>query len=318
MGTVSGTGTTYTLPNYHGELFTVTPVDTPFLSAIGGINGAKTAHALEFEWQTVDRRSSSANNAALEGQAAPTASNRSRSNVSNITEIHQSSISVSYSKLGAAGQFSGVNVAPEWDDFTEDELTLQTHAELQSMAVDIEDSFLTGTYSKPADNTTARKTRGILTAITTNVSDLAAAALTTTAFETLLETMYGNGAPLDQEHTVIMANQADVLKLANLYVNDSQLSAPTRDRNIAGMQLRTITTLFGTFGLMLNRRCPAGQLHVVDLSVCYPVFLEIPQKGLLFVEELARTGAARQFQLYGEIGLEYGPETYHGTIKNYT
>jgi hypothetical protein len=75
-------------------------------------------------------------------------------------------------------------------------------------------------------------------------------------------------------------------------------------------------TDFGTFGVMLNRWMPTGQVAIVDLSVCKPVFLEIPGKGLLFTEELARTGASRKFQLYGEIGLEYGPETAHAVIKD--
>ena len=78
----------------------------------------------------------------------------------------------------------------------------------------------------------------------------------------------------------------------------------------------TLVTDFGTFGVMLNRWMPAGQVAIVDLSVCYPVFLEIPGKGLLFTEELARTGASRKFQLYGEIGLEYGPENAHALIKD--
>jgi hypothetical protein len=29
---------------------------------------------------------------------------------------------------------------------------------------------------------------------------------------------------------------------------------------------------------------------------------------------LAKTGATDAVQIYGEIGLEYGPETYHGKI----
>jgi hypothetical protein len=61
---------------------------------------------------------------------------------------------------------------------------------------------------------------------------------------------------------------------------------------------------------------PARQIAVVDLAVCYPVFTEIPSKGVLFVEPLAKTGATENFQLYGEIGLEYGPEKYHGLIKD--
>jgi hypothetical protein len=50
-----------------------------------------------------------------------------------------------------------------------DELAIQTMAELESMAVDVEKSFLTGVYQKPANNSTARQTRGLLTAVATNV-----------------------------------------------------------------------------------------------------------------------------------------------------
>ena len=46
MAGVSGIGTTFNLPNYHGELFSVTPSDTPLLSAIGGLTGLLIAFLL--------------------------------------------------------------------------------------------------------------------------------------------------------------------------------------------------------------------------------------------------------------------------------
>jgi hypothetical protein len=39
----------------------------------------------------------------------------------------------------------------------QDELAFQTQAELESMAVDVEQSFLSGVYQKPANNSTARR-----------------------------------------------------------------------------------------------------------------------------------------------------------------
>ena len=96
------------------------------------------------------------------------------------------------------------------------------------------------------------------------------------------------------------------------------MNAVTRDRTIGGLSVETLVTDFGVFGVMLNRWMPANQIAILDLSVCAPVFLNIPGKGLLFTEELARVGAARKFQLYGEIGLEYGPETFHALIKDLT
>ena len=81
MATITGQGTTYTLSNYTGELYNITPSETPFLSAIGGLMGTevKRSDSTEFEWQIEDRRSTSANNVALEGAAAPTATGQSRS-----------------------------------------------------------------------------------------------------------------------------------------------------------------------------------------------------------------------------------------------
>jgi len=322
VAAVSGQGTTYNLPNYHGELFVVTPTETPFLSAIGGLNSAKITHATSFEWQTVDRRGSSANNAALEGAAAPTGAERARSNIDNVVEIHQSAIEVSYTKIAARGNFSGANIAPQQDDLVLDELAVQTMAELESMAVDIEQSFLSGTYQKPADNTTPRKTQGVLgVAATVSANGGTNRSLTADIVNAHLQAMFDAGAKLPQSSTVFLCGSAQKVALNTAYADPSlgaTLVSVQRDRTIGGVNVETIVTPFGTFSVMLDRWMPAHEIAVVDLSVCYPVFLEIPNKGLLFTEELARTGASRKFQLYGEVGLEYGPTNAHGVIKDLT
>lgn len=315
---VSGMGTTYNLPNYHGQLFEVSPTATPFLSMIGGINGAKVINSKEWEWQTIGVRSASANNAKLEGQDAPTASEQAKSNVTNITEIHQSAITVSYSKLAATSQYSGVNTGDQWDDAVNEEVGLQTMQELKAIGLDIEKSYLSGTYQKPTDNTTARQTQGIIGAVTTNAVSGSGGALTVAMIETsLLKSMYDNGAPLDEDHTVIMCDSESGGYLNKLYMTSSALSQPTMDRNLGGMALKTITTIFGTFGIVMNRNMPSKTLLVADVSVCFPVFTEVPGKGVLFTEPLAKTGATEKFQVYGEVGLEYGPEIYHGKLTSY-
>jgi hypothetical protein len=151
-GQVSGQGTTYNLPNYHGELFVVTPTETPFLSAIGGLQGANLTRSTEFEWQTVDRRSSTANNVALEGANAPTAAERSRANVSNVVEIHHSAIDVSYTAQAARAQMAGANIGAD-DNPVQDELAFQTQAELESMA------STSRSRSSPASTRSRRTTR---------------------------------------------------------------------------------------------------------------------------------------------------------------
>lgn len=318
MGAVSGQGTTYNLPNYHGELFTVTPTETPFLSMIGGLSGAVACYAKEFEWQTVDRRASTANNVVVEGAAAPTAAERSRSNVSNVVEIHQSAVEVSYTKQAATQAYAGINVGLA-DNPVTDELAFQIGVELESMAVDVEKSFLTGAYQNPANNATARQTRGLITAITTNVNANGGTnrALTKAIIDATLVTAYGNGAKFPQASTVIMVPPNQKVNLSNVY-STATLNMPTQTRNIGGVAIDTLITDFGVFGVVVNRWMTTTQLAIVDLSVCRPRFLEIPGKGLLFAEPLGKVGAAEKWQLYGEIGLEYGPETYHALIKDIT
>ena len=63
---------------------------------------------------------------------------------------------------------------------------------------------------------------------------------------------------------------------------------------------------------------PAGTLVACSLEECAPRILEIPSKGFLFLEDLAKTGASEKKQIYGEIGLEYGNERKHAKLVDAT
>jgi hypothetical protein len=166
MAGISALGTTYNLPNYTGILFQLTPSDTPFFSALGGLTGGRQTTSTEFEWQTFDL-ASAGQNVALEGADAPTLSGRVRANVTNVCQIQQAAVGVSYTKLAAFGQKAGSN--NDLANPVRDELDWQVEQKLKEMVRDIDYSFINGAYQKPVDNTTARQTRGLLAAITTNV-----------------------------------------------------------------------------------------------------------------------------------------------------
>lgn len=169
MAGISAMGTNYNLPNYTGELFQLTPSSTPFLSAIGGLSGGgKQTTSTEFEWQHFDLRTAD-QNTKTEGATAPTAEARVRTNGTNVTQIHQEKVSVAYSKLAAYGQKSGSN-----NDLLNpitNELDWQVAQMLKQIARDVNYSFLQGAYVKPSDNNTARQTRGLISAISTNSQD---------------------------------------------------------------------------------------------------------------------------------------------------
>ena len=109
MGAVSGLGDSYDLPNYVGELFNITPNDTPFLSAIGGMTGGKSVTSKQFTWQTVDN-ATAAQTVVAEGADATVYAERSRSEVTNVTQIMQYGVHVSYTKQAAVGNLNGESI----------------------------------------------------------------------------------------------------------------------------------------------------------------------------------------------------------------
>lgn len=171
MPGITGQGTTFNLPNFTGELFGITPADTPFLSAIGGLSGGKSVKAIEWEWQASDLRDA-AIRPRLEGADAPAAEARARFNIANVSQIAQEAVEVSYTKLGAVGQYSGVNTS-DGSNPVSDELSWQVAQALRTKAMDVELAFITGRYHRPIDNTTARRTRGLIQAIRQGIAGAA-------------------------------------------------------------------------------------------------------------------------------------------------
>ena len=310
MPGITGMGTTFNLPNFVGELFGLTPSDTPFLSAIGGLTGGEHASSPNFQWQEYDLRDAG-QNTKLEGAKAPDAESRVRRSVDNLVQIHQEVVDISYTKLAATGQHAGLNIAGT--NPVQNEAAFQTQAMLKQIGRDVEYSFINGMYHKPADNTTARKTRGILEAITTNVvTNASPAELTDKTVLDLMQMVWDNGGIRESETATVIVNSTQKRKLTKAFITDRGFQEDTR--NVGGINLQTIETDFGKLNIMLNRHMPQDQLAVVSLEKCAPVFLMIPGKGFLFIEPLGLESASDRSQIYGEIGLKYGSEQAHGKI----
>lgn len=158
--------TTYDLPNFIGELFEKGQRPNALLQMIGGINSYRPVKSTEFsvgqQFEVPDHTSS---RARLEGADAPDHNGVVRSQMTNVTQIVQESVVVSYTKEGASQQLSGVNLGGATDP-VQSELDFQTGVKLEFIARNLNWSFLNQTYQKPADNTTPRRTRGLLSAIT--------------------------------------------------------------------------------------------------------------------------------------------------------
>ncbi len=324
MADIANMGTSFNLPNFNGPLFGLTPTDTPFVTLIGAFSGGgKVATATSFEWQTYDLRSPE-NPSHLEGQEAPNTRKRVRTKVDNVCQILHSKLGVSYTKLAATGQRNGLAHTADSATAGANELDWQIAQELKSLKRDMEVMSLNGVYANPADNLTARKTRGIIPAITTNVvqmpdADAAVAGLqpsylTELAVLNLMQKTYDNGGIQEDETRTVFVNSGVKRQLTKIFITDKGYKEETRTH--AGVRLTTIETDFGNVNIVLDRHMPTDHLLLADLSHIAPRFLLIPEKGFLFLEPLAKTGASDEAQIYGEYGLEYGSQLQHGKITN--
>lgn len=397
MPGITGQGTSFNLPNFVGELFGVTPEDTPLLSSIGGLTGGKPVTAKRFEWQFYDLRAPGQRD-ALEGANAPTAESRVRENASNVLQIIQEAIEVSYTKIAAKNQLSSLALV-NGDNPVGNEMDWQVEQALKSIALDTNWAFINGTFAEPANNATPRKTRGLLQAVATNavalisevdnggdITGVAATDLITSAsahglavgdslqFTTLnggtgllaatryfvvarpstttfqlgatrggavidfttaittgsrislftkvsqesignaMQLAYENGGLALGETRIALCGPLQKRRLTKALITDSNYQEVTR--NVGGVNLTQIETDFGPLSIMMDRQMPAGTLAFVSLEDLAPVLMEVPDKGFLFVEPLAKVGSAERAQIYGEIGLEYGNERKHAKITN--
>ena len=305
--------TTYDNPNFVGELFQLTPTETPFLSMIGGLTGGIATTSEEFAWQS-DDLPAAGQNTVLEG-ADPTYTNRVRTTYSNVCQILQKGVEVTYTKQAAVGALgtpasrSAAGASILGNQPVQDELSHQLMLKTMEAARDTEFSFIQGVYQRPTTNATDRQTRGIAAAITTNSVDATATPTQTkTHFLTLVRTMADNGAKFTKPVVFVNSFQKTQMTAAFTYAPES--------RNVGGVNLQMLETDFAEFGVVYNRHVPAGTLLVIDVAWCAPRFLEIPGKGHFFAEPLAQTGAAWKWQLYGEVCLQYGVEINHGKVIN--
>lgn len=313
---VSGTGTNWNLPNYAGELFTADATTTPLLSMIGGLTGGKKTTNFEFP-TSVDYAFPAAAQPAITETAsitAPTAVEIARGQIKNVTQIFQEKISLTYSKMSNSGRLSGINTAGSANPAA-DEKAWQIAQALKKIARDVEFTFINGSYQIATSAAVANKTRGLIEATSLSggsTIDATKAVLSKALLDQLFKTMAENGAYFD--NMVLYANAKQKQAITNLYATayNATMAPGTR----AGMAVSEIETDFGRVAIVYDRFVPTDAIVMADIAHIAPVFQEVPGKGILFEEPLAKTGASEDIQIYGEIGLDHGAPYLHGSITN--
>lgn len=307
---VTGMGTTWNLPNYVGELFAACPTKTPLLSLIGGLTGGlktgndefSTGVLYDFPEPGQPKISESASATAL------AAGEIARNQLTNVTQIFQEVIELTYAKLANKDKLSGINTAGA-SNSVGNELDFQIARKLEKIARDVEYTFLNGVYHKATSSAEANQTRGLITLCGEGGSsmDAAGAELTQALLNKLWRSMADKGATFD--NVVLLCNSYQKQAISAIYADKAPLS-----RTEAGVNITDILTDFGKVGVVYDPFMPVGAVLAADIKHIAPVLQEVPGKGVLFLEDLAHTGASERKQIYGQIGLAHGPAFLHGAI----
>ena len=300
MATAMSFGT----PNFSGVLFRKGVEATPF-STIIGANPAYTNHVEFVTGQYYNAIQGSqpgiSESASL---SAPAAVVHTRSQLTNVTQIFQESVSVSYAKQANMGTLNGVNIAGQQAN-PASELAFQTQRAMAKIAQDIEYTFINGVYNKATNDTEINKTRGILTAISTNNVQAGGDMMSRNLITKALMCISNAGGDISN---IVVGMAAIHLAQLDYDANHNGMTEVTRDREINGIKIRVILTPFGAVGVQLMPTIPVGTALVFNPSIMRPVFQPVPEKGNFFLEPLAKTGAGDNYQIYGEVGLDHGPE----------
>ena len=299
--------TSFGVLNYSGMLFNKGNTRCPLSSIIGG--RAKTTNHVEFvtgqEYTTAGGTQPAISETA--SLTAPEATVVTRIQKTNVTQIFQETVGISYGKMSNMGTLSGINIANQQEN-PMNELDFQVAAKMQKVNRDIEFTFVQGTYNKATTDSTVNKTRGLTEAIESNVIAMASKPLGLWDIADGVKKVYEANAP--QDGLVLWCDATTMFQI-NADAVQNGLTVIPAAREINGIKLSSVVTPLGVVYLYLGEFLPKGTALLLNLDVISPVYQPVPGKGNFFLEQLAKTGAGEQYQLFGQIGLDHGPEWYH-------
>lgn len=305
----TGTIQSFGVLNYSGMLFNKGNTRCPLSSILNGrtkiTNHVEFVTGLEYTGGGDGSQPEISETASL---TAPDPTYVTREQKTNVTQIFQEAVAISYAKQSNMGTLSGVNIAGQQAN-PMNELDFQVGAKMQKVRRDIEHTFINGVYNKAAADNQANKTRGLVSAITSNVIPMSGKALGLWIVAEMMKMIYEGNAPID---SLVLWADATTLFQINADAVQNGLTIIPAAREVNGIKLDKLITPLGEIYLHLGECLPAGTALTLDLGVIAPVIQPVPGKGDFFLEPLAKTGAGEKYQLFGQIGLDHGPEWFHG------
>jgi hypothetical protein len=318
MSNTTGVDYTDSTANYLGTLYVIGENRTPALSMIGGMRGYKPAPGFEYPMEQYVALETASQRTVSESDAvAGTATQRTyvKAQRTNSAQIGYYPIEVSYAKASERLKIAGVTYSTP-QEVMEDELDFQTRMTLMQMAIDLERTIMQGTYVTKAAYNTNSTTRGLIEAAEggtssggTNYKDASSADLTKALVDEVVKKIADSGAPMTQPY--MFANSFQIMKLSELYGWSPVGGAGT---GLGGIRVERIMTDFFEFNVVFDAQMPTDTILFADMDKVQLRGVEVPGKGAIILEEKGKVGASESYQLYYQLGLDYGDPNFHGSL----
>lgn len=220
------------------------------------------------------------------------------------------SVAISYAKKSNMGTLAGANLDGQSTN-PQNELDFQVANKMRKLSRSLEKTFIMGTYNKATKDSEVNKTRGMNQAIVTNVIDAKGKTLDIWLINDLLIKIRDNKG--DISNLVLWADTTSINQINGSAV-EAGVEMGKAYSNEFGIQVRDILLPVGKVSLALGEFIPAGTVFAFNFDAIRPIEQPVPGKGNFFLEPLAKKGAGEQYQLFGQVGLDYGNELLHGKI----
>lgn len=290
-------------------IYDITPVKTPFLSALERVVATSTKH----EWQVKDLTAASGSNAVIEGDDATT-------DASNATVRRYNYCQISDKVAQVSGTQEVVKKAGR-----KSEMALQMGDKMLELKRDQETILLQNVASVAGGATTARKSAGAMAWIKTNIDKAAdgtastgdgtdiytvgtARALQETFSEAALALAWDNGG----EPTMGIVNKFQKRKIASWSGSSTKTSDGTNKKVVNSVDVY-IDPLGNEIKFVPCRQAPTGAILMFDM--------EHVKLGVLRdyeTQALAKTGDSIRKQILTEYVLEMCNEKAHAAVLDLT
>lgn len=289
-------------------IYNISPVETPFLSSAEHTVATQINH----EWQTVSL-TAAANNAAIEGDAAPATAGTATTRLGNLTQISTKDARVS-------GTGRAVDTAGR-----EDELDFQLLLRGQELKRDMETGLLSNKAKVTGNDTLAREYAGIVSWIKTNESTTGTAPATADGAATrtngtqrvftedLLKTVLAAIADQGGYPDVLMVGSFNRQKVSGFTGNSTSMQK-AEDKTLHAT-FSVYESDFGNLKIVYNRFQRSRDGLVLEMDKWKVPFLN-GRNMLTF--DLAKNGDSDAKQILSEYTLESCNEKASGIVADLT